>query len=83
MPIHKHYRGKNIEQVHATMLDFGWMTIAAVAYHLHNSHGFPHGIIQDEPGFHKVSVRLVPKQLTGEHKCNRLKNPPRSTEPLT
>jgi hypothetical protein len=50
------------------------MTIDAAACHLHISHGFAHGIIQDELGFHKVSARWISKQLTGEHKCNRLTN---------
>jgi hypothetical protein len=61
---------KKIGQFHETVLDYQWMPIDAAACHLHISHRFAHGIIKDEHRFHKVSARLVPKQLTGKHKCN-------------
>jgi hypothetical protein len=37
---------ENNEGVHATILDNQCTTIDEVVHHLHNSHGSPHGIIQ-------------------------------------
>jgi hypothetical protein len=48
------------------------MTIDEVAHHLRVSHCSAHGIVQDRLGFYKVRARWVSKQLTGEHKRNRL-----------
>jgi hypothetical protein len=43
-----------------------------VAKHLQISHGSAHDIIHNRLGFHKVCARWVPKQLTEEHKNNRV-----------
>lgn len=43
-----------------------------VVHHKPTSHGSTHGIIQDQPGYHKVWARWVPKQLTGEQERNGL-----------
>jgi histone-lysine N-methyltransferase SETMAR len=48
------------------------VTIDEVAYHMLISHGSVREIIHNHLGFHKVCARWVTKQLTKEHKCNRL-----------
>jgi hypothetical protein len=56
----------------ATIMDNRRVTIDEVEHHLRISRGSAHGIIQGRLGFHRVCARWVPKQLTAEHKRNRL-----------
>jgi hypothetical protein len=63
---------ENTERTCAMILGNQRVTIDEVAYHLLISHGSVHEIIHSRLGFHKVCARWVPKQLTEEHKRNRL-----------
>jgi hypothetical protein len=63
---------ENTERVGAMILDNRRVTIDEGAYHLLISHGSVHEIIHSRFGFHKVCARWVTKQLTEEHKRNRL-----------
>jgi hypothetical protein len=63
---------ENTERVRAMILDNRRVTVDEVACHLLTSHGYVHEIIHNHLGFHEVCARWVPKQLTEEHKRNRL-----------
>ncbi|XP_066946989.1 protein GVQW3-like [Macrobrachium rosenbergii] len=63
----------NIDQVQTLILNNRRLTIDEVAYHMHISHGSAYEIVHNRLNFHKVCVRWVPKQLSDEHKRNRLR----------
>jgi hypothetical protein len=63
---------ENTERVHAMILDNRRVTIDEMVYHLLISHGSVHEITHNRLGFRKVCARWVSKQLTEEHKRNRL-----------
>jgi len=48
------------------------VAIDEVAYSLQISHGSAYQIIQEDLGFYKVCARLVPRELTAEHKRKRV-----------
>jgi len=48
------------------------VTIDEVANHFEISHGSAYDIIHNRLGFCKVCARWVPKQLTEEHRNNRV-----------
>jgi hypothetical protein len=53
---------RNIERVHAMILENRRVNIDEVVHYLRISHGYAHGIIQDRIGFHKVGARWVTKK---------------------
>lgn len=59
---------ENIERVLALILNNRRVTTNEGAHYMHISHGHFHGIIHKGLGFHSVSARWVPKQLTGQQK---------------
>jgi hypothetical protein len=63
---------EDIERVRVMILDNRRVTIDEVAHHLHTNQGSAHGIIQDLLQSHKFCALWVPKQFTGEYKCNHL-----------
>jgi hypothetical protein len=59
---------KNIGRVPALILNNRRVTTGEKANYMHISHGYFHGIIYKGLGFHSVSARWVPKQLTEQQK---------------
>jgi len=59
---------ENIERVRALILNNRRVTTNEEAHYMHVGHGYFHGIIHKGLGFHSISPRWVPKQLTEQQK---------------
>jgi len=59
---------EKIQQAREMVLANRRVAIDDVACSLQISHGSAYQIIHDELGFHKISARWVPRELTAEHK---------------
>jgi len=62
----------NVEDARAMILENRRVNIDEMANHFEISHGSAYDIIHNRLGFRKVCARLVPKQLTEEHRNNRV-----------
>ncbi len=62
----------NIWHVEQSILEDRHVHILDIADQLNISMDTAHDIVHERLGFHKVSARWVPKQLTEEHKSNRI-----------
>ena len=66
------FTDSNVEDTRAMILENRRVTIDEVANHFEISHGSAYDIIHNRLGFRKVCARWVPKQLTEEHRNNRV-----------
>ena len=63
---------EKIQQAREMVLANRRVAIDEIACSLQISHDFAYQIIHDELGFHKVCARWVPRELTAEHKHERV-----------
>ena len=61
-----------VEDARAMILENRRVTIDEVANHFEISHGSAYDIIHNRLGFREVCARWVPKELTEEHRNNRV-----------
>lgn len=62
----------NVEDARAMILENRRVTIDEMANHFEISHGSAYDIIHNRLGFRRVCARWVPKELTEEHRNNRV-----------
>jgi hypothetical protein len=67
---------EKIQQAREMVLANRRVAINEVAYSVQISHGSAYQIIHDELGFHKLCARWVPRELTAEHKLERVEVQP-------
>jgi hypothetical protein len=63
---------QHIQRVDAMIRENRRLTLARVANILGISYGSAQTIVLDDLGYHRVCARWVPKQLTAQHKQQRI-----------
>jgi hypothetical protein len=69
---HRHHAQTNIQRVNVLIREDRRLMLARIVDIVGNSYGSAQAILHDDLGYHEVCVQWVPKQLTAQHKQQRV-----------